>query len=261
MLPITFTPVTQKPPALLPTGYQVRTVRKWGDPIMVAQGGFSINGRYGDPTIAIGTFEVIDLYIAEQGVWVGSWGSVSNFNRLSAADMVLIAKAQLKAFGRAELDPIKDMTVNLDGYTLKQKMAWMYQANWTGGPPGLTMWGAGDWYETGEKRYGTMVCGGEQVAVSNIVELVNSELPGETQKRSVKMRKLLDFKRVDFSKDPRVYPWLWNRATCVYHNDRFSVSTPKGIIYLPVALNANEFDFSGTKTPEYFIPDDWLEPL
>jgi hypothetical protein len=244
--------------AMPPDGYILMRVRKWGDPIMVAQADCSVYKRYAAGQEPVGTFQVVELHTPP----IGDWSAVTKYNRLTREDMLKVARAQLIAFGRADLDPIRDMTVPLsDGWTLKQKMGWMYQS-WSGGPTSLTMWGQGEWWEEGEKRYGTMVNGGEMVAVSEAIHTFYVRLRGETTERDVTMRRLLPFRRADLDKDPRVYPWLWQRATCVYKGDDTSIYTPKGLVYLPVALDWREFDISGAQEPTgYFLPIDWMESV
>lgn len=239
------------PASNLPAGYTLRRIREWGDPVMVAQGNYDIDLRGGVPT-----FQVIEVWIPE----VATWGAVKNFNRLTAADIYQIARAQLVAFGVGDWDPLTDQNRLLsDGFTLKQKMGWLYQPNWEPGtPPGLTLWGAGEWWEPGDKYYGTMLSGGEFIAASNMVFTFNCILPGDKVKRDRFMRRVYPFHRADLGKDPRRYPWLWQQASCVYAGNRTSRATPKGIIHLPVALNPSEFKFSGADPQAYYVPVDWL---
>ena len=239
----------------LPAGYRLARIRKHGDPQMV-KNGYDINQLYPDGSI-IATFQATGVYTPP----VLDWSAVTKFNRLTASDMYRIAKAQLKAFGVPHDDPLRQMDVVLsDGYTLRQKMGWMYQNRSAGSPATLVMWGEGEWWEDGQKCYGTMVSGGNLVAVSDMLYTFNIRMPQEIYKRDVIMRRLLSFRRADLDADPLERPHLWEKATCVYKDNRFSEFTPKGIIYLPVALDARDFPMNTTVQPEaYYLPTEWME--
>jgi hypothetical protein len=242
-----------KPP--VPSGYSLMRVRKWGEPVMSEQGDFDIYKRYASPDTAIGTFQVVELYKDP----IKDWSAITCFNTLTNLELIKVAQAQLRAFGHSDWDAVRDMEKPLrDGYSLKQKMGWMYQ-NWSGGPATLTMWGSGEWWEPGEKRFGIMVSGGGLVAVSNTTYTFSVRLRGYTTVRPVVMRKILPFRRADLEKNPLQYPYLWQKASCVYKNNNFSDSTPKGVVYLPVALDWREFPINSVYTPTgYYIPVDWL---
>jgi hypothetical protein len=219
----------------------------------------------------IGSFQVIELAIFGRysgdtaDRWVGNWGAVTNFNRLTHSDMMHIARQQVRQFGYnwtdAELID-RQAQVLPDGYSLKQKMGWLYQdMTTTDGPPGLEMWGQGEWYNAPEIRYGTMIHGGQKVAVSNTVTDLWITLPGVSSGVyfMVKCRKLLPFRRADLTR-PITDDWLWNRCTVAHYPDNGYGDAPKGHIYAPVALAPDEFDFTGTFTPTaYYVPEVWLE--
>lgn len=245
------------PPSQTPNGYQKRFVRKWYDPIMVQQGNYSLEQRFPAGQIT-GTFAIVTPYIPE----AGGWSSISNYFVLTHEHLIKIARAQLAAFEVPHWDPIKDMDKPLlDGWTLKQKMAWIYQANWqTGTKPGLTMWGAGEWWEPGQKRYGAMVNAGEPLFVSNDTIDLLCTLPNDKVDRWRKMRSIYVFKAADLTLDPIENPCLWQNATCSYLNRPHSINTPKGNIKLPICPSADDFPFRNNIRPSgYYIPDDWLE--
>lgn len=258
-LTIIFPPKTTTPAP----GYSVRTVKKWG--------GEMVQYSY-DTTIRmnIGSFQVIELAIIGRypgetvDKWFGSWGAVTNFNRLTHSDMMNIARQQVRQFGYnwTDTELISKQTVTLpDGYNLKQKMGWLYQDMTGASVPGLEMWGWGEWYTATEVRYGTMVHGGQNVAVSDELTTLRITLPGDFPNtvKDVPCRKLLAFRRADLAR-PITDNWLWNRCTVANHPGNGYGDAPKGRIYAPVALDARDFDFAGSFVPSaYYIPEIWLE--
>ena len=241
-----------------PEGYALFTARKWGDPILVAQGAYSAELRDN-----VGQFQVINIYVPE----TGNFSSITNFNKLTHDDLVNLARTQLIHFGHPVTIPLEQMRKlekkPLDGFSLQQKMNWLYRVleKW-GDPPAQEFWGLGQWFEAPEGRYGTMVRGGQMLACTVETFDVQCKLSGEPAKRTVKMRKLLPFRRSDWGKTHTQYPWLIQKCTVAFlPKDKYS-ETPKGVIYGPVALDWRDFPFAGKHTPSaYYIPDDWMIPL
>lgn len=254
-LSITLTRKIQMPPP--PAGYSVRTVREWADPVMTAAG-------Y-DTTLrgAVGQFQVVTCYVTDgAGNWCGTWSAIQNYNRLSHADMMEIARSQVAPFGYAWSDAelMANQTQMLpDGFTLKQKLGWLYEPNPTQ-PPGLEMWGLGEWYETSEGRFGAMVNGGQQVAVSAGYTNFPVKMPNEDKVRVVSMQKLLTFRRSDWGKSHAGTPYLVQKATTAdYPSNRYG-EQPRGYVFVPAALDPQDFDFSGAfPAREYYLPAEWLK--
>jgi len=239
-----------------PQGYGLFNTRRWGEEPMATQGAYTTEKRHN-----VGSFEVISCYISE----TQDFSSISNFCKLNHDDMVKLANTQLLHFGHPfnmKLEEMRKMEgKKLDGFNLKQKMSWLYQPlKKEGETPGLEMWGMGEWFETEEARYGTMVHGGQMVACATETVEITCKLAGEKAERPVTMRKLLPFRRSDWGKTHAEYPWLIHKCTVANHpGSKFNEATPKGLIYAPVALDWRDFPFKGQIVPSaYYLVDDWL---
>lgn len=248
---------SQLPPGIVspPDGYALFMVRKWGDPIMVAQGEYSVEQRHN-----IGSFQVVDCYVPE----TRQFTSISNFNKLTHDDMVNLARTQLIHFGfdfNMTLEQVRKVEGKpLDGFNLKQKMAWLYNPlNKWGELPALEFWGVGEWFMAPEARFGTMVRGGQMVACTTQTFDVMCRTTGEKKERLLKMRKLLPFRRSDWGRKHTEYPWLIQKCTAALKPGSKYSETPKGVIYAPVALDWRDFPFTGKTVPSaYYLPDEWL---
>lgn len=244
----------------LPPGYEARQVLPWSSPVMQSYG-YSVN-RGGNP---VGQFQVVTCFVWSDtiGRWAGQWSAVSNFNTLTGADLLDVARLQLLEFGYsptisdAELIAMRSHTLP-DGYTLHQKMDWLYKDASNGGP-GTILWGTGDWWACSEAKYGTMVNGGQWVAVKQVPRTFHVQMPERPAVEAVRMRELLTFSRADFGKSHAAFPYLTQWATVANLNDSYG-EYPRGHVACPVALNPAEFDFSGQFQPTgYFLPEVWMD--
>ncbi len=249
-----------------PAGYSIFTVKRWGDPVMVEQGDF-------DTTIRgeVGQFQVINLIIYGRGPgdlvdqWSGELSAVSQFNTLGHSDIMKLANMQIIPFGYeygmtdAELMAVKDAKLP-DGYSLHQKMNWLVNPEGDTTRPSTVMWANGFWYEATWIRYGTMVNGGQKVAASPQIHEVRTQLKHMSSPGLVRCRKLLPFRRLDFGKPNATHPWLLQYATVANHPGNGYGDYIRGHVMCPVALDSNDFDFSGLFKPStYYIPVDWME--
>ena len=259
--------VTAAPPSAMPApdgvvapppGFVLRKVRPWDDPIMNSYG-YDVS-RGGTPK---GQFQVITVFVWSELLsrWAGQWSAIANYNKLTHADMLNLARMQLLEFGYpysisdADLLAMKTKVLP-DGWTLQQKMGWLYVKE-----PGAVMWGdSADWWNANEIRYGTMVNGGQLVAVAAATRTFMVQMPNQTGEHPVLMRELLTFKRSDFGKTHLQYPYLAQYATVANLPNNQYGETIKGHVICPAALNPTEFDFAGTFQPtHYYLPDVWLQ--
>lgn len=245
----------------VPSGYTLRTVRPWSDEIMQSYG-YSVTRGSGR---AIGQFQVVQLYVlglaqgADGESWVGTWSAISNYNKLSHADLMKIANMQLLEFKypypmtESQLIAMKDMPLP-DGYSLNAKMGWLYHDG-----IGTVFWGDGaDWWTTPEARFGTMVFGGQQVAVGMDARVFQVIMPERSAKTPVIMRQVLTFRPSDFGKSHADSPWLCPWSTVANIGDTYGENI-KGHVLCPAPLHPAFFDFAGTFSPSsYWIPEEWL---
>lgn len=241
-----------------PDDFYVTKVRPWDDPIMMAAGFDSaLRGQ-------VGQFQVVTCYVTVQGgKWAGSWSAVSNNSKLNHSDMMKLANTQLLdfdyPFGMSDKDLIAVRNLPLrDGFTLQQKMGWLYQSD-SDSRPSLEMWGSGEWYETTEARFGSMVNGGQMVKVSKTLYPFTVQMPNESSKRVVQMQELTTFRRADWGKSNKDFPYLLQKATTASYPGNVYGEHPRGFIYVPVALNPIDFPLSGSNIGDkYYLPAEWL---
>jgi hypothetical protein len=263
-------------PAELPAGWIVKTVKRWGaDAAFIAAGDFSVTIRLvGDPPHMVGQFQAVEPIIYGRDPddtadrWSGDLSAITQFNRLTHADIMRLANIQLLPFGYpanmsdAEIMYVRAATLS-DGYSLNQKMNWLINAG--GGKANNVMWVRAEggapttWYQASEVCYGTMVNGGQKVAVSEEKCIVQARLKNMTAVQPIVCHKLMPFKRADFSNVGLLPNHLLQYATVANPpNDGYGEYI-RGHVICPVALDSNDFDFAGTFKPSaYYLPADWL---
>lgn len=249
-----------------PPGYTLRRVRPWHDPIMASYGYSVMRGGK-----MIGQFQVVTCYLTGYDPtkgetplterWVGQWSAIANYNRMGQADLLRLARMQLLEFGYPfsmsdrELLAMKFKKLP-DGYSLQEKIGWLYQGNVKGA---TVMWGSGDWDKALYADYGTMVNGGQLVAVSNNVRTFRVRMPERSYDETVEMRELLTFRRADLGKTHKQYPYLAQYATVANVPNSSYGENIRGHVICPVALNADDFRFGSTFRPtRYYLPEIWL---
>ena len=176
------------------------------------------------------SFEVVPLWIPE----TRQFSAVSNFSVLDAD-----AVARLKA-----LQP-------KDGFGLAQKMGWLVAdgtgvcAMWTHSSAG---WDTATTYEAG-----TMLWGNQLFAASEQTFEIKTSLGLGTY------RKVLPFRRADWNKDPKQYPYLFPRATVCRPNGGISDDFGRGEIRtMLMVLDPRDYKFAGSVIPSaFYIPDAW----
>ena len=217
-------------------------VRKWGDPIMVAQGGFSVH------LIKSSNFQAVKLWSPE-----GGWGGVTNFLRIPHDEIMRLAAMQIED----DFELKKPSTSKTPDRWLIQKMNWLCK------PDGTIYFSKdmkGNWQIFPSINWGTIALGGNLVAVERTTT-VTLKLPNETKKREVKMAKLKGFRPSDWNRplEDLLAEGLVHRCFCAYKKNHFGDS-PKGIIYSPF-FSLRDWDFPGKKKPSaQYLPMDWLEP-
>jgi GH25 family lysozyme M1 (1,4-beta-N-acetylmuramidase) len=213
-------------------------LRKWGDPILVAQSGASI-----ELVPPNSNFQAIGLYNKQTG-----WGGVSNFLYIP----------------RADIDKLKALQVE-DEYEEKkddwrsQKMNWLCKEK---GTIYFTGRDAPGWDVAKLIKWGTIALGNNLVGVEGVEEMLIATR-GETKKRWRTMARLAGFRKTDWSLSlPELLGLgLVHRCYCVYGSDNEIGDTPKGIVYSPF-WSPLDWDFAGTSQPQaFYVPMDWLLPV
>lgn len=258
----------------VPPGYEIEKVLRWGinknlddsnNFVMITEAGCSTEQQHG-----VGSFQVIPLCIvnSQTGEWVRDWSAVTQKVRITHDDMMRIANVNLLDFGHPQnmsddaIRAVKDVRL-ADGYTLNQKMKWLYNNQKAGNPdPYAPMWGYGEWYAATWKEadgtlhpfqgnYGCMAWGGRQIAASRATRVFSVVLPAEpqgTRPHPITMRQICPFTRDDFGTR---LEWLMPRATVANHPGSQFGDYPRGYVYSPGVFERPGY--------EYWIPISWLE--
>ena len=221
----------QVPPPVPPPVVEVRRLRIWGDPILVKEADLST------AIVNTSNFQAIGLYNKETG-----WGGVSNFLRIPHGDMLGVEAMQIP-----------------DDYTAHEKMRWMcndYRGK-------IYMWDdrSTNW-ESDPLRWGTIGLGGNYVQIDGYETFTNFYLPKNTFYASVRMARLVGFRKSDWGRplNELVAQGLVHRCYCAYRTpkeDTFGDS-PRGIVYNPF-WSPLDWEFTGAKKPSaFYVPEHWL---
>jgi hypothetical protein len=224
-------------------------VRKWGDPIMVEEGGFSTNNIGGT------NFQAVGLYNKAHD----STGGVSNFLRIPHAYVMKLAMMQLED-DFVDKQPGYNKTYKMESWRV-QKMNWLVKDMGT-----IYFWfhhlNSGTWNAIDYAEWGTIALGNNFVQVLDIETLT---VPGTDKRirgrRTRKMCKLAGFMREDWDRPLQELLWLGlvHRCYCAYAGNKLG-DTPKGICYSPF-WSPLDWQFIGPAQaqPEaFYIPEDWL---
>lgn len=230
-------------------------VRKWGDPIMVAQAGLSVS------IAGTSNFQAVGLYNKSNNMF----GGVSNYLRIPYVDVMRLKALQVE-------DEYKDKQPDWR----KQKMNWLCKDR---GTIYFTYHHAssGDWSNLDYIEWGTIELGWNYCTVEDI-ETLTVRVPGENSARPHKMAKLAGFRKADWSLffdalgnyQPGFHDHLMEfvarglicRCYCAYSGDDIGDS-PKGIVYSPF-WSPRDWTFIGPAKPQieaFYIPEDWLMPV
>jgi hypothetical protein len=221
-------------------GTKLHKVRSWGDPVMIAQAGYSVD------IAGTTNFQAVKLWSPE-----GGWGGVTNFLYIPHEHVMKLAAMQIEDQFVAKKSGWSD-ELNMPNW-LGQKMSWLCKED------GTIYMRAGGWRRASSIRWGTIALGGNLVAVEGI-EVVTLKLPRETVKREVPMARLKGFRASDWDRplDELLAEGLVHRCFCAYKSDHPG-DTPKGIVYSPF-YSPRDWDFAGTIQPKaFYVPVDWLE--
>jgi hypothetical protein len=226
-----------------PAGYSVHRVKRWGEDDVMLRNTWDVRQRGGG-----GQFSMVEPYLVRaDGSWVGQWGAISNYSRLTHADMLSISNWQFA-----------EQASETQYFDVNQKMAYLYQPQ--DGTPGTEIWGDGNWSTTVNAKYGHMVHAGQLVALSDALTFFNVKMPGELSRRDVVMRELLMFRRSDFSKSFASHPWLVQKATVSLPMDSYPWNRygdyPRGTVYMCVMLDPQDFP-ANNGAVKAFIPVEW----
>lgn len=202
----------------------IRQVRKWGDPVMVADG-FDVN------QIGSTNFQAVKVWNDGDR----TFGGVSQFLRIPRSDVYRLLAMQI-----------------LDEYTADKKLEWLCSFR---GSIYMYENENDDWRTANNIRWGTISLGGNLVQVEGYERIT---VQGEV----FEMAKLKGFRATDWNRPlpELIAEGLVHRCYCAYRNNQFGDS-PKGIVYSPF-FSPLDYDFAGTAQPTaLYIPTKWLEPL
>lgn len=245
MLPITFTPVLDLPPAsgivVPPAGYGLFYARKWGDPIMVAEAGLSTDEAYFNTS----NFQVVPVYVPQTGTFSATAGNHSYYVR-AKGDMDAIWNLQPKD-GRTQAQNFNPI-IFTGNYV---KTFWTNDVNQS-------------WDVVNEWVAGSQCYGGQMFAATSTTIEITTSLPNKP-KGTYTFRKVFPFRREHFGLSFETHPWLINKYTVAFRKpvENTYSETFNGLVrYLPFqCLDPRDFKFAGGKTPEYFIPASWCVPV
>lgn len=211
----------------------LRTIKKWGDPVMVF---------YGFDVDQAGTTNFQAVKTWNDGN--KTWGAVTNFLRIPHTEVMKLRNMQF------------DEDFNGERYTKDNKMEWL-----CGHRGNIYMYeNEGDDWETAPViRWGTVSLGGNVVQVERY-ETIELSI-GTEPKRPYEMARLVGFRPSDWDKplDRLISEGLVHICSCAYRNNAFSWNTPKGRIYSPF-FSPLDYDFAGTAIPTaLYLPTIWLE--
>lgn len=232
-------------PAPLPSS--VYRVRKWGDPIMVQQGGFSVR------LIGTSNFQAIGLYNKANN----QQGGVSNYLRIPQIDVKRLAAMQLED-EFVDKKPGWNRSFNMEQWRV-QKMNWLSKER------GTIYFHfhrnvAGDWSTLSYIEWGTICLGNNYVTVED-VETMNVAIR-DNIRRPRQMARLKGFTPSDWDRPLQelVAAGLVHRCYCAYLDDDSIGDSPKGIVYSPFWSPKHwQFIGPGQKQPDaFYIPMDWL---
>lgn len=231
--PLTFSECDPESMAAPPAGYGVFRARKWGDPTLVREALLSTE------IVNTSNFQVIPVWVPETQSFSAVKGNVSQYDRSKGDITALIS---LQPSTGASLNEVFNPLV--------------------GEGPGRTWWADSDWSTAPVWYAGTQLWGGQLFAATLETFDVDLKYPNGLKAR-VACRKVLPFRRADFSKDPARYPWLLNWFTVAFRNNVYS-ETFNGIRRrVPVqVLDPRDFKFVGPVQPNaFYIPAHWAEPI
>ena len=202
----------------------LRTLRPWGDPVMLADS-YSATVRThpitGEP---VGQFSFLPVFYRDaSGSFSGTGSANSNFFNMTTANVNRIAALQ------------RD-----DAFSVAQKMSYLTDG-------GDNTWGnvmrcTGDWRTATDTRFIGVVWAGQIVKVLGY-ETYRVTMNNKTE--DALLARIETFTAGDWVKTHAEYPWLIQKYTCVDAGDR--IDNPKGNIYLPVP--SLEWDFAGNFVP------------
>lgn len=210
----------------------LRTIRRWGEPIMVA---------YGFDVEQAGTTNFQAVKTWNDGN--RTWGAVTNFLRIPHNEMLKLRDMQFEEFFEGRLRTKED---KMEWLTHDRGAIYMYE-------------NAGDdWTTAPSVRWGTVSLGGNIVQVERY-ETIELSIGGEP-KQYHQMARLKGFGPSDWGKPLQqlINEGLVHVCSCVYRDNAFSWNSPKGRIYSPF-FDPNHYDFVGTATPTaLYLPTMWL---
>jgi hypothetical protein len=206
-------------------------VRRWGDPVMVAQAGASVD------IAGTSNFQAVGLWNKVTG-----WGGVTNFLNIPRLDIDRLKALQLE-------DEYRDKQPDWRS----QKMNWLCKERGT-------IYFGGSWKTADSVKWGTIAIGNNFVTVDGYEDIF-LKLRGEEKFTTHKMARLRGFRRSDWGRPLKdlLAEGLVHRCYCAYSGNDIG-DTPKGIIYSPFwsPLGWRFISDSKPQLQAFYIPAAWL---
>lgn len=228
---------------ILATRSDIFRVRKWGDPVMVKEGGLS--------TALIGgsNFQAVGLYNKATG-----FGGVSNWLKIESGDVRRLAAMQLED-NYQDKQSGWNQTFNMEAWRA-QKMNWLAKPKGT-----IYFWyhsfSSGNWYTLPHIEWGTIALGWNLVRVVGVETLKVKTPDGVIRTRE--MARLAGFQRSDWGRPlvDLLAEGVVHRCFSAYLGDDIGDS-PKGICYSPF-FSPQGWDMGGAAQPAaFYLPVTWL---
>ena len=240
-------PTPQEPPS------NIRRVRKWGDPVMTAQGLSTVIIMRDGLT---SNFQAVGLCNKTTG-----FGAVTNWLSIPQADIIRLYDMQKYTLA-------EDKRIGFD-YPIDKKMDWLFEEK------GSIYFGLSDW-RTQSAEWGTLALGGNLVNVEGY-ETMTWKFP-DGKVTTAKFARLKGFRKSDWTRpfhdiqdeQGKVIEYgllslgLVHRCYCAYYSaqrkehDVFGDS-PKGVVYSPF-WSPLDWKFNGQNNATHlYIPESWLE--
>lgn len=231
-------PPVEEPPSGAPP--DLRRLRVWGDPIMIAYG-YDIN-IVSQQHNTLSNWQNLKTFNFATNVW----GAVSNSLRIPRADIDRLRAMQIP-------DSVTYQNGTTILYSQKQKM------NWLCGDKGKIYLQAQEWETLPEIKWGTTAIGGNFVQVERYETMRLPDPADGTRMVTLEMAKLRGFRKTDWSRSlpELISEGLVHRCYCVYSGNRFGDS-PRGVVYSPF-WSPLDWRFSGSpQSDALWIPTAWM---
>lgn len=245
MIPITVTPKIKRRVKLPPDGYSVFRALAWGTQPLASEANCSLS-KLG-----------VDSNFGYIPVWDGSdWSATKKYSRYlrDRGDMDALNKLQPKR----DYQSLRDCFSNIYNANSLYGTTWWWDAyKYPLGTPH-------QWDTTPAYFAGTQLWTDQLFAATIETYDLVLHLPGfpSGEKKIISCRKILPFKREDFSQTYDSCPWKINKYTVVYKGDIVSDVFRGMERYIPMqVLDTYDFPYVGGRHPDFYIPMQWCTAI